>query len=87
MHYHLISQINQIGTVIKSLRKAAKLSQQDLADLAGVSRTALQGIEADKPTTQLDTLMRIMQALNLKLYLHHPLLSSLGENNDQNPAD
>jgi len=52
-----------IGEIIKSLRKDAKLTQGELAARAGITRRALQYIESgDKPPSY-HTLERIEAAL------------------------
>lgn len=76
-----ITLITDLATSIHHLRKRAHLSQQQLADLAGLSRTAIQGIQAGKATTQLDTLLRVLDVLNIKLYIDHPLLTE-GDDNE-----
>lgn len=54
-------------------RKAAGLSQKELADLAGVGKTVIYDIEHEKPSVKLDTLLKILHALNITLTLHSPL--------------
>lgn len=65
----------KLGVYIPDLRKKAGLSQQDLAELAGLSRTAIQGVESGKESLQIDTLLKICQVLNIRLAFFHPLLT------------
>lgn len=65
---------SDLGRIIRHLRKQARLSQEALAELADVSRTAIQSLEYGKETCQLDTLFKILTVLNLTLYGDHPLL-------------
>lgn len=62
-----------IPETIKTLRKEAGLSQIQLAEMADVSRTAIQNIESGKLTIQLDTLLKIFHVLNIKMHLISPL--------------
>jgi transcriptional regulator with XRE-family HTH domain len=62
-----------ISTKTRQLRQQAGLSRIDLARLAGVGKTAVFDIEHAKPTVQLDTLLKVLTALNLKLVLETPL--------------
>ena len=63
-----------IARAVQQHRKAAKLSQRELAELAGVGKTAVFDIEHGKSTTQVDTLLKILRILNIKLILKGPLL-------------
>ncbi len=49
---------------IKVLRAEKKLSQEKLANMAGISRTALAMIENDKATPSGDTVASLVKALN-----------------------
>lgn len=59
---------------IPFLRQKAGLSQTDLAELAGLSRTAIQGLEAGKESLQIDTLLKVCYVLNIHLSFDHSLL-------------
>ena len=60
-------------------RKKSGLSQQELAKLAGVGKTAIFDLEHGKMTVQLDTLLRVLNALNIELRLLSPLLQAMKE--------
>jgi HTH-type transcriptional regulator / antitoxin HipB len=62
-----------LGKIIRHHRKLAALSQLELAQLAGVGKTAVFDVEMGKPTVRLDTLLRILQALNIELCWRSPL--------------
>ena len=55
-------------------RKQSGLSQAELAKLAGVGKTVIFDIEHGKNTVQLDTLMKILEALNIKASFESPLM-------------
>ncbi|MCA0370050.1 MAG: helix-turn-helix domain-containing protein [Proteobacteria bacterium] len=69
-----ISDMDTLKDALRHLRKKAGLSQSELAQLAGLSRTAIQALEDGKPTCKLSTFFKVTHVLNLKLYADHPLL-------------
>jgi y4mF family transcriptional regulator len=66
-----------LAKVIRSHRKAAKLSQLQLAEMAGVGKTVVFDIEKGKETIKLDTLRKILRVLNIKVRLISPLMKQL----------
>lgn len=66
-----------LANVIRTHRKAAKLSQLQLAEMAGVGKTVIFNIEKGKETVQLDTLRKILKVLNIKVKLISPLMNNL----------
>lgn len=57
-----------MGFKIREARTAQKLTQKDLADKAGVSRTIISGLESGRIiNTTAGTLQKIASALNLTL--------------------
>jgi len=67
-----------LARTIKQHRKAAHLSQLQLAELAGVGKTVVFDIEKGKETVKLATLRKVLKVLNIKVRLHSPFM-----NNDQ----
>jgi HTH-type transcriptional regulator/antitoxin HipB len=63
---------NQLGQIIRYYRKKTGLSQQALAQLARVGKTAIFDIEKDKKTIQLDTLFKVLEVLNIKVTFEGP---------------
>jgi len=68
---------NVLANVIRMHRKAAKLSQLQLAEMAGVGKTVIFDIEKGKETVQLNTLRKILKVLNIKVKLVSPLMDNL----------
>jgi len=66
-----------LATVIREHRKIAGLSQLQLAELAGVGKTVVFDVEKGKETVQLDTLRKILAALNIKVQLTSPIMSQI----------
>lgn len=55
-------------------RKLARLSRSELANLAGVGKTAIYDLEKGKKTMRWSTIMAILHALNIKLKFESPLM-------------
>ena len=72
-----MEQSQKLAEVIRLHRKAAKLSRIQLADLAGVGKTVIYDIEKGKESVQLDTLQKILKALNIKIVLTSPIMDDL----------
>lgn len=72
--------LKEIGRRLKRKRLEKNLSQQKLADLAGINRTTVRDIEQGAPSGVL-TLVGILRALDaldeLKLFLPDPGISPL----------
>lgn len=66
-----------LAIVIKKHRKAAGLSQLQLAEMAGVGKTVIFDIEKGKETIQLDTLRKILAVLNIKVQLTSPFMNQI----------
>jgi len=66
----------QIGAMIRFHRKIAKLSQAELAKLAGVGKTAVFDIERGKETVRLLTLIKVVRILNITIKFNGPLMNS-----------
>jgi HTH-type transcriptional regulator / antitoxin HipB len=73
-----------LSIIIKKHRKAAKLSQLQLAEMAGVGKTVVYDIEKGKETIQLDTLRKILNVLNIKIELVSPFMHQLKIDNNEN---
>lgn len=57
-----------MGYKIKECREELGISQEELAEMAKVSRTTLSGLESGKiKTTTTETLLKIAKALNKKV--------------------
>lgn len=71
-----------LATVIREHRKIAGLSQLQLAELAGVGKTVVFDVEKSKETIQLDTLRKILAALNIKVQLTSPVMNRIISNEE-----
>ena len=73
-------------SVIKQHRKLAGLSQAELAKLAGVGKTVIFDLEHGKESVQLDTLKKVLSALNIQLELRSPVLERLARQTATAPS-
>ena len=71
-----MDSIKEIGEVARYHRKKAGLTQQELAKLAGVGKTAVFDLEKGKQSIQLDTLRKILRVLNISVRLESPLMEA-----------
>ena len=58
-----------LATEVRARRSALGLTQQDLADMAGVSERFVRFVEQGKPSVQLDSLAALLETLGLQLQL------------------
>lgn len=58
-----------IATEVRGRRAGLGLTQQDLADMAGVSERFVRFVEQGKPSVQLDSLTAVLETLGLELRL------------------
>ncbi|MBT2522330.1 helix-turn-helix transcriptional regulator [Arthrobacter sp. ISL-28] len=58
-----------LAAEVRARRTALRLSQQDLADMAGVSERFVRFVEQGKPSVQLDSLLAVLETLGLELHV------------------
>lgn len=56
-----------LAAEVRSRRAILRLTQHDLAQLAGVSERFVRFVEQGKPTVQLDSLVAVLETLGLEL--------------------
>jgi len=66
-------KMNDIARIIHEHRKAAGLTQKELADLAGIGKATVFDIEKGKETVRMINLLKVLEVLNLTLKLESPL--------------
>ena len=59
----------ELAAAVRARRADLRLSQQDLADMAGVSERFVRFVEQGKPSLRLDTLLALLGTLGLELQL------------------
>ncbi len=60
--------MQQLGRRIRDLRRAQERTQEEIAEMAGLSSTYLVRIERGRHSVTLETLRRIADALGIKLW-------------------
>lgn len=65
---------NEIAEVVKYHRKKSGLNRVELARLAGVGKTAVFDVEHGKKTVQMETVIKILNVLNINIELKSPLM-------------
>ena len=71
-----MDKTQDLASIVRYHRKKAGLSQVELSKLAGVGKTAIFDLEKGKETIQLDTLAKILKALNISMRLESPLMQA-----------
>jgi HTH-type transcriptional regulator / antitoxin HipB len=77
--WHQTMTSNEIAKIIHYCRKKSGLTQQELAKLAGVGKTVIFDIEKGKKTVQLNTLLKVLDILNIQIKLETPFAQNSGE--------
>lgn len=62
----------EIATLVHYYRKQSGLSQQALAQLAGVGKTVVFDIEKGKESVRLSTLLKVLDVLNIQIKFDTP---------------
>ena len=68
-----------LAQVAKNARKAKGMTQQDVADLVGVKQKTVSAFENHPEGTRIDTLFRLLSALELECLLEPRDKTSLGD--------
>jgi HTH-type transcriptional regulator/antitoxin HipB len=76
-------KFDQFSHSIKLTRKAAGLSQAQLAELAGVGKTLIFDIEKGHDDVSFSKLSRVLEALNIHLEIKLPFTPPLDETRNE----
>ena len=77
-----MNDFEEFSKVVKYHRKKAGLSQKALADIAGIGKTVVFDIERGKKTVQLNSILKVFAALNIKIVLDSPLMNLYNTTNE-----
>ncbi len=69
-----LANFRRLGRIVQFHRKQAGLSRSQLAEIAAIGKTVIYDIEKGKPTIRLDTLLKLIETLNISLYMDSPLM-------------
>ena len=78
-----ISEMTELGRIVRYHRKRARLSRAALAELAGIGSTVIYELEHGKSTVQFNVVQSILQTLNLRLLVDGPLLDEYIERSNE----
>lgn len=67
---------NSLASIILFHRKRSGLTQQGLAELAGVGKNLIYELENGKQSVRLENLLKVLRVLNIELDFHSPLRES-----------
>lgn len=65
----LSEPLHELGDLLRQARSAAGLTQEQVADLAGISRPRYRDIETGTAAARVTTLMNVSRALGLEMML------------------
>jgi len=67
-----ISSVEQLGALLRLVRKDAGIRIDDMAEAVGVSKQFAGDVERGKPTVQLGRTLRLLDELGLELSVEVP---------------
>jgi HTH-type transcriptional regulator/antitoxin HipB len=65
----VVTTANQLAVTVREHRKIDRLSQAKVADRVGLRQETISAFENQPDRTKLDTLFRILSALNLEIHV------------------
>lgn len=69
---HPVASAEELGLLIRAVRKSTRVRQDDLAAVAGVSRQFALDVERGKPTAQLGRVLLLLKELGITLTAEIP---------------
>lgn len=76
--------MKNIGQIVRFHRKKSGLSQERLAKFANVGKTVVFDIEKGKLSMRYDTLLKVLDVLNISIKFQSPLMKLFEEQQDEN---
>ena len=67
-----VTEMKQIGEIVRKIRKAQKVSQTVLSQASNVGLRFVGDIERGKPSVQFDKLMAVLTSLGIAVKLEMP---------------
>ncbi len=71
---------HEVANLVHYYRKHSGLSQQELARLAGVGKTVIYDIEKGKESVRLNTLLKVLDVLNIQMKFETPFPQTTDNN-------
>lgn len=69
---HVVHSVEDLGLVIRAVRKSAGIRLDDLASTVKVSKQFTSDVERGKPTVQMGRVMRLLEELGVPLSVDIP---------------
>ncbi|MBD1575918.1 type II toxin-antitoxin system antitoxin HipB [Vibrio sp. S11_S32] len=79
----MIYNPKQLANQLKLIRTQRDLTQNDLAKKVGIKQSTLSSFETHPETTQLQTVFKIIQALEVDFELHKKQLSTVAVTDEE----
>lgn len=73
----------ELGKIVFFHRKKSGLTQKQLAELAGVGKTVVFDIEKGKATVQMNSLLKVLEVLNITVELKSPVMKQMELHNEE----
>lgn len=67
---------HDLAALVRFHRKHSGLTQQELAELAGVGRNLVYELEAGKASVRWENLLRVLRVLNVEVAFRSPLMEA-----------
>ena len=80
----VLSNFKRLGRIVQFHRKQAGLSRAQLAEIAGTGKTVIYDLEKGKSTVRLDTLLKLIETLNVSLSVDSPLMERFEAEENEN---
>ena len=64
-----ITEIEEIGQLIRQKREEQGLNQKEFAEAAGVGNRIVSEVERGKPTAQIEKVLKLLKYAGLSVYL------------------
>jgi HTH-type transcriptional regulator/antitoxin HipB len=75
-----VTSMDNLVETVRRYRRLSGLSQSKLANLAGVGKTAVFDLEHGKKSMRLETVIKILAVLNIKMLFEPPIVHEVGKN-------
>lgn len=75
---------DNLAEIIRFHRKKSGLSQVELALMAGVGKTLIFDLEKGRKTVQLDSVIKVISILNIKIRFDSPLMDEYRRDRNEN---
>ncbi len=73
----------EIAKIVRFHRKKSGLSQTELGAYAGLGKTVIFDIEHGKLSVRINTLLKVLHVLNIKIEFQSPLMGLFKENDNE----